>query len=139
MVARGQPCLIVGDFNVEPTKIPCPAKGISAGLWVELEAAWAFASGRQPGVTCKRSWDSAGGSWRDFMIGCFRAAAAVTGCTVREDRLILPHLAVRTHVQYSWWVSRVQRTPLWPASWLLVLDKSRGSKSAEVQRVWVYL
>ena len=30
----------------------------------------------------------------------------------------------------------VQRSPLWPASWLPVLDKSRGSKSVEVQRVW---
>ena len=36
VVARGQPCLIVGDFNVEPTKIPFLAKGISAGLWVDL-------------------------------------------------------------------------------------------------------
>ena len=36
-VARGQPCMLVGDFNVEPTKIPCLAKGISAGLWVDLE------------------------------------------------------------------------------------------------------
>ena len=35
-VAFGQPCLLVGDFNVEPTKIPCLAKGISAGLWVDL-------------------------------------------------------------------------------------------------------
>ena len=26
VVARGQPCLIVGDFNVEPTKIPCESK-----------------------------------------------------------------------------------------------------------------
>ena len=23
VVARGQPCMLVGDFNVEPTKIPC--------------------------------------------------------------------------------------------------------------------
>ena len=30
----------------------------------------------------------------------------------------------------------VRRSPLWPASWLPVLDKSRGSKAAEVQRVW---
>ena len=36
VVSRGQPCLLVGDFNVEPTKIPCLAKGISAGLWVDL-------------------------------------------------------------------------------------------------------
>ena len=32
VVAREQPCLIVGDFNVEATKIPCLAEGISAGL-----------------------------------------------------------------------------------------------------------
>ena len=30
----------------------------------------------------------------------------------------------------------MQRTHLWPASWLLALDKGRGSKSVEVQRVW---
>ena len=55
----------------------------------------------------------------------------------REDWWILPHLAVRTHFHHSRRVSRVsqlvQRTPLWPASWLPVLDKSRGCKSAEVQ------
>ena len=62
--------------------------------WVDLEAAWAFASGRQPGVTCKRSWDSAGGCWRDFKVGCPRAAAAVSRYMVQEDRWILPHLAV---------------------------------------------
>ena len=45
IVARGQPCLLVGDFNVEPTKIPCLAKGISAGLWVDFEEAWALAAG----------------------------------------------------------------------------------------------
>ena len=32
--------------------------------------------------------------------------------------------------------SSVQRTHLWPASWLPAIDKSRGSKSVEVQRVW---
>ena len=42
VVARGQPCMMVGDFNVEPTKIPCLAKGISAGLWVDLEGGLGF-------------------------------------------------------------------------------------------------
>ena len=56
VVARSSPCLLVGDFNVEPTKIPCLSKGISAGLWVDLDAAWAAAQGRQPAVTCTRSW-----------------------------------------------------------------------------------
>ena len=30
----------------------------------------------------------------------------------------------------------VQRTTLWPAFWLPAVDRSRGSKSVEVQRVW---
>ena len=47
-VAFGQPCLLVGDFNVEPTKIPCLAKGISAGLWVDFEESWALAAGLPP-------------------------------------------------------------------------------------------
>ena len=50
------PCMLVGDFNVEPTKIPCLAKGISAGLWVDLEGCWALATGRQPSSTCMREW-----------------------------------------------------------------------------------
>ena len=36
VVASGQPCVLVGDFNVEPTKIPCLAKGISAGSGLTL-------------------------------------------------------------------------------------------------------
>ena len=75
-----------------------------------------------------------------FLVGCPRAAVAVSRCVVQEGRWILPHLAVRAYFEYSRWVSRVsqpvQRTPLWPASWLPVLDKSGGSKSADVQRVW---
>ena len=55
VVARGQLCLLVGDFNVEPTKILCLAKGISTGLWVDFEEAWALAAGLRPAPTCKRS------------------------------------------------------------------------------------
>ena len=65
-VASGQPCLLVGDFNVEPTKIPCLAKGISAGLWVDFGEAWALAAGLHPAPTCKRSWTAAGGHRREF-------------------------------------------------------------------------
>ena len=35
--------MIVADFDVELTKIPCLAKGISAGLSVDFDAAWALA------------------------------------------------------------------------------------------------
>ena len=111
---------MVGDFNVEPTKIPCLAKGISAGLWVDFQEAWALAAGLQPTPTCKRDWDSAGGHRRDFMVGCPLAVAAVLSCKVQADRWIAPHLAVRTLFDCCRWTSRVtqpvQRTPLWPAS-----------------------
>ena len=130
VVARGQPCMLVGDFNVELTKIPCLAKGISAGLWVDLEVSWALATGRQPYSTCKREWGSGGGTRRDFMIGCPLVAASLLSCTV----------AVRALFDYDRWsccvTQPVRFSPLWPASWLPAVDKSRGSKSVEVQRVW---
>ena len=75
VVARGQPCLLVGDFNVEPTKILCLAKGISAGLWVDMEESWALAAGSKPAVTCKRDlglcwWSSQGFHGRLSSCGC---------------------------------------------------------------------
>ena len=140
VVARGQPCMMVGDFNVEPTKIPCLAKGISAGLWVDLEGSWALATGRQPSSTCMREWGSVGGTRRDFMIGCPLTAAAVLACTVQADRWIAPHLAVRALFDYGRWSCSVTQpvrfSPFWLAFWLPAVDKSRGSKSVEVQRVW---
>ena len=74
------------------------------------------------------------------MVGCPLAAAAVLSCKVQADRWIAPHLAVRTLLDCCRWDCRitqpVQRTHLSPASWLLAIDKGRGSKSVEVQRVW---
>ena len=68
VVVRGQPCMLVGDFNVEPTKVPCLARGISAGLWVDLEGAWALAAGLQPAPTCKRDWSATGGHRRTLWL-----------------------------------------------------------------------
>ena len=74
------------------------------------------------------------------MVGCPLAVAAVLSCKVQADRWVAPHLAIRTLFDCCRWESRisqsVQRTPLWPASWLPAVDKGRGSKSVEVQRVW---
>ena len=116
VVARGQPCFLVGDFNVEPTKIPCLAKGISAALWVDLEGAWASAACLQPSPTCERGWGSLVGRRRDFLVGCPLAVAAVHSCRVQPDMWIAPHLAVRTLFDCCRWGCRVtqpvQRTPL---------------------------
>ena len=68
------------------------------------------------------------------MVGCPLA------CTEKAGRWIARHLAFGTlfdHGRGCCQVTQlVQRTPLWPASWLPAVDKSRGSKSLEVQRVW---
>ena len=49
MVCIGQPMLIAGDLNADPAVIPCLAKGISAGRYVDLalgvfQGGWSFPS-----------------------------------------------------------------------------------------------
>ena len=99
-----------------------------------------LAAGSRPAPTCKWSWSAVGGHRRDFIVGCPLAAAAVLPYKVQCDRWVAPHLALGTLFDCCRWTGRVtqpvQRTPLWPASWLPAVDKSRGSKSVEVQRVW---
>ena len=106
-VARGQPCVLVGDFNLKPTTIPCLAKGISAWLWVDLEASWAWAGGVQPAATCKRTWDADGGHRGDFMVGCPLTASAVISCWAQPDRWVALHLDVRTLFDCKRWTCRV--------------------------------
>ena len=106
------------------------AKGISAGLWVDLEVSWALATGKQPSSTCMREWGSGGGTRCYFMIGCPLAVAAVLSCKFQADRWISRHFAVRTLFDYDRWSYQVTQpvrfSPLWPASWLPAVDKSRG-------------
>ena len=122
-VVASSVCWLV--ISTEPTKIPCLAIGISAGLWVDLEVSWALATGKR--------------TRRDFMIGCPLTAAAVLSCTVQPDWWIALHLAVRTLFDYDRCSCRVTQparlSPLWPASCLPAVDKSRSSKSVEVRRV----
>ena len=68
-----------------------------------------------------------GTSWRVALLSLLVLSSLIGG------------LCLRTHFECSRWTCRVtqpvQRTPLWPASWLPDVDKSRGSKSVEVQKV----
>ena len=41
-VCVGQPMLIAGDLNADPAVIPCLAKGISAGRYVDLALAYSL-------------------------------------------------------------------------------------------------
>ena len=94
VISRGQPCVLAGDFNIEPTKIPCLLKGIMHGLRFDLQGAWSIASGVDAGVTCKKDWASSGGTRRDFILGCPLATAALGSCWVDNSRWIQPHFAV---------------------------------------------
>ena len=120
--------MLVGDSIVEPTQIPCLAKGFRLGSGFVLRRLGPLANGKQPASTCMREWVSGGGNRRDFMVGC-TLAAAVVSCTVQADRWIAPHLAVRTLSDYDRWSCRVTQpvrySLLWPASWLPAVDKSR--------------
>ena len=105
-----------------------------------MDAAWSDAEGQPPADTCKRSWVSTGGSRRDFLVGCPLATTALLSCSVSAGRWLQPHFAVSASFDCDRWSCRVTQpvrcTPLWPASWLPALDKSRSSKSVDVQRVW---
>ena len=60
VVASGQPCLIVGDLNIEPDRIPCLLQGFMAGHWFDLQSSWAAASGVDPLPICCRTFGSCG-------------------------------------------------------------------------------
>ena len=62
----GQLMLIAGDLNADPAVIPCLAKDISAGKFVDLALAYSHGAGLSPDATCR---DGAG-SRRDFFVGC---------------------------------------------------------------------
>ena len=140
VVASGQPCLIVGDLNVEPDRIPCLLRGLAAGHWFDLQSSWASATGVDPLPTCCKTFGSGGGSRRDFILGCSHAVSALRWCSVLQERWILPHYAVRASFSVGRWSAKVclpvRSSVLWPAAWVSCVDKSRGSKSVEVRRIW---
>ena len=83
---------------------------------------------------------SGGGSRRDFILGSPHAVSALRWCSVLQERWILPHYAVRASFSMSRWSAKAclpaRFSVLWPAAWVSCADKSRGSKSVEVRRIW---
>ena len=100
MCCAGQPVILVGDFNVDPTVIPSLAKGIMNGQ-LDCTLSQAFATGRgvAPSRTCQFQLDEDKGSRRDFVLACPIAMAATTACRVLPDRWFIPHFAV--HAEFS--------------------------------------
>ena len=139
VVGDGHPYLLLGDFNIEPSKIPCLAKRISEGLIVDFEHHFSASRGDLAAPTCKNAWDSEG-TRRDFIFGNPAAFAACTGCWVDGSRWFKPHFSVKACLEVGSWSAHVTKartyTPVWPALWLPALDKSKTSPNKEVQVVW---
>ena len=93
IVCVGQPMLIAGDLNADPAVIPCLAKGISAGRYVDLALAYSLGAGIAPDATCRFSREDGTGSRGDFFVGCRGALAASHACYV-TDRCFTPHFSV---------------------------------------------
>ena len=80
VVCIGQPMLIAGDLNADPAVIPCLAKGMSAGRYVDLALAHSLGAGSIPDITCAFNRVDGSGSRRDFFVGCPNALAASQAC-----------------------------------------------------------
>ena len=85
MVCIGQSMLIAGDLNADPAVIPCVAKGISAGRYVDLASAHFQGAGLAHNVTCRFSREEGTGSRREFFVGCPGALAASQACYATEQ------------------------------------------------------
>ena len=93
VVHVGQPLLVAGDLNAAPAVIPCLAKGMSAGRYVDLALAYSQGAGVVPDRTCTFNRDDGSGSRRDFFVGCPNALAASQVCCV-TDKWFTPHYSL---------------------------------------------
>ena len=139
VVCVGQPMLIAGDLNADLAVIPCLAKGISAGRYVDLTLAYSLGAGLAPDATCTFNRDDGTGSRRDFFVGCPGALAASQACCVTV-RWFTPHFSVRARFRVGAWMADVACPvvcqPIWPACWIDTPDRSSSSSSRVVQDVW---
>ena len=99
VVAREQPCLLVGDFNVEPTKIPCLAKG----SWLGSGLIWR----RLGPLLLVRFLDLPAGKIGSLPLGLVGISwwvalvlLLLSGCEVIRGRWVVLHFAVRTCFDY---------------------------------------
>ena len=139
VVCIGQPMLIAGDLFADPAVIPCLAKGISAGRYVDVALAYSLGAGLAPDITCRFNREEGTGSRRNFFVVCPGALAASQACYV-TDRWFTLHFSVLARFRIGAWMADVAcpiaSQPLCPACWLDTPDRSSSSSSRIVQDVW---
>ena len=109
VVCIGQPMLIAGDLNADPAVIPCLAKGISAGRYVDLALAHSLGAGLAPDITCTFNRDDGSGSRRDFVLGCPAVLAASHACHVTDSGLLPTFLFLHAFVLMPGWLMLLAR------------------------------
>ena len=138
-MCTGQPVLIAGDLNADPAVIPCLAKGISTGRFVDLALTYSLGNGKRPDAACRFRLEDCAGSLRDFIFGCSNALAASTVCKVTGWWFPL-HFSVFASFGIDGWSAEVScpivSQPLWPACWIDTPDRSSSSVSRAVQDAW---
>ena len=97
MCCSGQPVILAGDFNADPTVIPSLAEGICDGHWIDVEEA--FGRGVAPSRTCQFQLDQDKGSRRDFVLACPIAMAPlhVVFCQIAGSFRTLLSLCMGCH------------------------------------------
>ena len=106
VVCVGQPILIVGDLDADLAVIPCLAKGITAGRYVDLARAYSLGAGLTPDFTCGFNRWGGTGSRSDFFVGCPKALARSQSCYV-TDRWFTPHFSVLARFRIDAWMADV--------------------------------
>ena len=75
-----------------------------------------------------------------LVVGRVENFSALRWCSVLQERWILLHYAIRASFSVGRWSATVclpvRFSVLWPAAWVSCVDKSRGSKSVEIRRIW---
>ena len=71
VVCTGQPVLIAGDLNADLSVIPCLAKAVSEGRFVDLALAYSLGEEMRPATSCKFKLDECSGTRRGFYLGLF--------------------------------------------------------------------
>ena len=139
VVCVGQPLLVACDLNADPAVIPCLAKGISAGKFVDLALAYSLRAGVKPDATCKFKLEDCVGSRGDIIVACPYALAASTACFV-TDRWSTPHFSVVARLGIDRWSADIACQevcqPVWPACWMDTPDRSSSSVVRVVHNVW---
>ena len=110
------------------------------GRLTDLEAAHAEGRGQSPSVTCRFQLDGPGTRRDFFFLACPNALAACVDCRVLEERWFRPHFGVVSCYNFGVWTEEVRFSrmvsPLAPACWLEVPDRSWYSASGAVQEIW---